>query len=772
MATPVYMIASLLGLGYYLNKDGRKERITINKTKISKHDKPNSKEIYNSYNVKKSRKIEQKLANELWEKSKNPLETNIIPPMYNQKKTKTIKKKVPMFFAKKKSGIPIKESQQKIIQKEKDIVPLSKISNTQGWNPVVKRQSQYTQKRPGFFHNNMEPFFGGSIKQNMKPDIYRTKLEHFTGTQPTYKHKKEVKRLFDPIKQNIFGNQVQENRQLERYWTSNKKTNEKPFEQIKVSPGVGLNPLQRGKHGFHDPYRPKYKNVDELRVQPKVSYKGRILKGKNVTGGLRGKQAEVISRKPARYAEQKHSDLQKKTFGGISKSKNRERFTNNGTARSRTSKAYSGNARALVNKKSMAGKQRVSKKPSYKYGISNLRGADESYVKGKTRTPAKAQFCIPVSNIAPEENKSYTYNPNDIAKTTIKETTVGHNVTGAVSGQIDKFTVYDPNDLARNTIKETTVGKNVTGGVSGLIGNQTIYDPNDLARNTVKETLVGKNITAGISGQIGNQTVYDPNDKPLHTGREMLLDKNVTGIYSGTRKKHIVYDSDERIQETIREQTEDNINQTGNLNSYKNIVNQYTDKAKKTIRQQTSKSKNSQGNVNGNNRNTNQYTDTAKTTIRQQYENKNFKGIANGQTKSIVYDPNNIARKTIKQTTMTKNYVGTSTGANEQTNRENMYNAEINALKELTLKGRKPTLSGPKNAIGSDIINMESRNIKLNTRYITKDKNLINQHRQIPSITNIKQQYCQNQRNNPVLLDAFNKNPYTQSLSSAPILNV
>ena len=767
MATPVYLIASLIGLGYYLNKDGRKERVSIDRKKVSKHHKPNSKEIYNSSTVKKSRRQEQKMADALWEKSKNPIETNIIPPMFNNRKSKQLQ---PASMLKKSSGVPIKESQQKIIQKEKDIVPLSKVSNTQGWNPVVKRESQYVQKRPGFFHNNMEPFFGGSIKQNMKPDLYRTKLEHFTGAQPSYKHKREVKRLFEPVKQNIFGNQVQEDRGLERYWVSDKKPHEKPFEQIKVGPGVGLKPNEKGKHGFHDPYRPKFKTVDELRVKPKGVYKGRILKG--IKFVKRGKQSEVISRKPARFSENKHGNLQKNTFGGMSKSGKRENFTNNGTARSRTSKAYSGNAKSLVTKKTMGGKQRVSKKPSYKFGIANARGADESYVKGKTRTPAKAQFCIPVSNIAPKDKKSYIYNPNDIAKTTIKETTVGHNVTGGVGGLVDKFTVYDPNDLARNTIKETLVGKNITGGVGGLVDKFTVYDPNDLARNTIKETLVGKNVTGGISGQVGNQTIYDPNDKPWHTGREMLLERNVTANYGGSRKKHIVYDSDERIKETIREQTGDNINQTGHINSYKNHVNQYTDKAKKTIRQQTSKNINQQGYALGNKRNTNQYTDNAKTTIRQQYEDKNYGGTANAANKkSIAYDPNDTARKTIKQSVMTKNYVGTGSGANEQTNRDNMYNAEINALKELTLKGRKPTQTGPKNAIGADIINMESRNIKLNPKWVIK-KNLTSRCRSLPKVTNIKQQYCQSQRNNPVLLTAFRKNPYTQSLSSAPILNV
>ena len=52
MATPVYLISGLVGLGWYLNKDGRKERVKISRKKVSKHHVPNQDEIYNSNNVK------------------------------------------------------------------------------------------------------------------------------------------------------------------------------------------------------------------------------------------------------------------------------------------------------------------------------------------------------------------------------------------------------------------------------------------------------------------------------------------------------------------------------------------------------------------------------------------------------------------------------------------------------------------------------------------------------------------------------------------------
>ena len=446
-----------------------------------------------------------------------------------------------------------------------------------------------------------------------------------------------------------------------------------------------------------------------------------------------------MSRRPKRYSEQKHGGLVRQTMGGMSKPQKRERFTTKATARSQTSIEYSGNAKANVSKQQMASKRRISNKPSYKYPKGIVKGKDRSYIKGKTRTPAKAQFCIPVGNTKPQEERSYTYDPNDIARTTIKETIVGRNVTGGIGGQVNKLTAYDSEDIAKTTGKQTLIDNDKLGIVAPGIDKFTVYDPNDLARTTVKETLVGKNITANNNGQVGKQTVYDPEDIARRTGKETLADKNVTGLYSGMGK-HIVYDSEERAKETIREQTENTQRQSGNVEGRGRNVNPYTDKAKKTMKQTTQVGKKG-GNVRGKGRKVNPYTDTT--------------------------------RRTIKETTMTKNYIGATNGDAKQTSRQNMYNAEINALRELVLKNRNPTQSGPKNALGAIAINMESIAIPLNPKWVI-GKNITNGCRRVPIATQIKQPYCNTgtSRMNPKLLSAFNKNPYTQSLSSAPVLNV
>ena len=52
-----------------------------------------------------------------------------------------------------------------------------------------------------------------------------------------------------------------------------------------------------------------------------------------------------------------------------------------------------------------------------------------------------------------------------------------------------KLTVYDPNDIARTTIKETNIHDNRAGNMSGP-NKITVHDPNDIARTTIKETNI------------------------------------------------------------------------------------------------------------------------------------------------------------------------------------------------------------------------------------------------------------------------------------------
>jgi len=94
-----------------------------------------------------------------------------------------------------------------------------------------------------FVHNNMIPFFGSRTKQNMNPDVHRSTLETFTGEfgEDVYTRKREQKPLFDPSEnvQNIYGNRNQNELLLDRYEQPRVRNYERPFEQIRVGPGLG-----------------------------------------------------------------------------------------------------------------------------------------------------------------------------------------------------------------------------------------------------------------------------------------------------------------------------------------------------------------------------------------------------------------------------------------------------------------------------------------------------------------------------------------------------
>jgi len=85
--------------------------------------------------------------------------------------------------------------------------------------------------------------------------------------------------------------------------------------------------------------------------------------------------------------------------------------------------------------------------------------------------------------------KATVYDPNDIARTTIRETTEVNEHQGNIDSGIKKLTVYDPNDVARTTVKETTEVNKMETHVKGAT-KLTVYDPNDVARTTIKETLI------------------------------------------------------------------------------------------------------------------------------------------------------------------------------------------------------------------------------------------------------------------------------------------
>ena len=101
---------------------------------------------------------------------------------------------------------------------------------------LYQKNNEFFNNTPGkdFTHNNMVPFFGGSIKQNTNDFITKTKLENFTGQfENNRAQKKEIENMFKPEKNvsNVNGMRNSTEERLERMNPSIYKQNEKPFRR-------------------------------------------------------------------------------------------------------------------------------------------------------------------------------------------------------------------------------------------------------------------------------------------------------------------------------------------------------------------------------------------------------------------------------------------------------------------------------------------------------------------------------------------------------------
>ena len=491
----------------------------------------------------------------------------------------------------------------------------------------------------------------------------------------------------------------------------------------------------------------KPKNIDELRVKtnPKISYSEPVQSGKRID--KRQAQSEVFKHRPDKIRIITSNDDLLKTTGANLKAKAKENFNNKATNRS-ISKEIVGGASPVENiahSKRAAVKESI--KNNYKnHGPSNLVKKDAWSIKNQNNVEefqsniesdfdisnyGKDAIKLPpnerdttqnktiVSNvvdavksiIAPlqdkmkrtkKENiegnpnihgyvgadlpsKQTTYDPNDIARTTIKETTEDNEHTGNINGP-DKLTVYDPNDIAKTTIKETTENNEYNGNINGP-EKLTVYDPNDVARTTIKETTSINKIQPSVKGAI-KLTVYDPNDVAKTTIKETLIhDVRAGNIDIERNKKQMDYNF-EAPKTTLKETTIDNVHNT-NVSYVRGDGKGYL---------------------------SNDFF--APSTLKQLTSNKQYAGnLSSSQNNKGGYLSNRYdAPATQKQSTSDNEYTGSANSSSKAlTDLTASRNMNTNGVREESLRGRSFTQQGAKSVPSSQ----EQGNVAINKQNVS-----------------------------------------------------
>ena len=488
------------------------------------------------------------------------------------------------------------------------------------------------------FHNNMMPYFKGNHVQNIKDDAFSNRLGRFTGQDETFRPVKQENSSFFDIVPNVglpYGSPsfTMNEDVMSRYIPSQKRQGEFPIQKINVGPGLAAGFTAEPSGGLNQSNARDFvlpKNVDELRVltNPKLTYEGRVIAG--LKSGQRGLQAPVVKRRPERWY--RNTPDRGNNSAAVKASSIREKYYMKNTNKQYQRSYFGGLGTGYITKPTKEGAYRKSTKNNYlsptprnaaradgwnitkdcdgaelvndygKHGIENrpnerLTTEDKTVVANLTmavkkliapladifRATRKENF---IGNIRPDGNmsaampsKQTVYDPNDIARTTIKEQNIDNLHDGFLTGEA-KGIAYDPNDVARTTIKEMHIDNEAPH--INMNPQQPrclrVYDPEDIARTTVKELTIDNDNMGNIGWQDTFAGGYISTSVDMkNTHKQFLSDYYYSGIADCNRADGMGYTTNEYEAKNTHRQFTSNWEYQGPARRYVDSQASYAD---------------------------------------------------------------------------------------------------------------------------------------------------------------------------------------------------
>jgi len=392
---------------------------------------------------------------------------------------------------------------------------------------VVSPLSGQVMSTKDFVHNNMQPFYGGRVKQNMNIETNVSILDSYNGTGSTQIAKREVESMFDSNK-SPFGNPfgMEDNTDFFQSRMEDpamrRRDGERPFEPVKVGAAIGEKFGATGKGGFqqyevNEHMINNIRRTDDLRTadNPKLSYKGTVVRGQQFIGKSMENPGEVRKYRPDGFFVDQEGE---RFVGAFSEESQRE------TARPVQVMPYTTRTDTTTELIGPAASQEFGENyvtGSYRtpmhqqFGGAGMRNADMStYSSANTDAPendyGRSGYEVRPNerfytsdrvmglNVTPADTQANTVHYADDSRPTRREETSGNiRQTGTpvgYAGGAPAITVWDPTDVARTTVKETTVKWDYRGIAAPADGptRLTVYDPDDIARPTQKAQISAK----------------------------------------------------------------------------------------------------------------------------------------------------------------------------------------------------------------------------------------------------------------------------------------
>lgn len=437
-----------------------------------------------------------------------------------------------------------------------------------------------------FTHNNMVPFYGGRVKQNVGPQANTNVLDNYTGSGVNQIAKKEVETLFDPktmlkdLSREPFGNpyglEAATDFVQSRIVDPRSRAGERPFEPVRVAPGVNEGFAASGKGGFQQFEVNQYmidniRRTDDIRTadNPKLTYNQPVVPGQHFIGTSAQETGEVRKYRPDRFYTDEGGERYFVTTGGLIKETTRPIQVMKHVSRPETSSEFIGPAGAQEFGESyVMGSYRTPM--AQQHGGAGYRNADmTSYTSADTDAPendyGRSGYEVRPNernltsertmglNLVPAEAGATTIHYMDENRPTRRQEAVGNiRQTGTPVGYADgapSVQVWDPNDVARTTVREGTAEQKWMGHAGPADGAPaiTVWDPNDIARTTLKQGTINWNWFGQAAPAADGATrlkVYDPDDIARPTQKHQISAKSEHfGSASATNKDFTSHDA-------------------------------------------------------------------------------------------------------------------------------------------------------------------------------------------------------------------------------------
>ena len=621
----VYVLLALAAVGYIVNKNSGNNQGTTNNDRayIPKSEQPSMDDVYESRFADKTLQQTKKRATRMYELSEDPKKNRVISMNYS------------------------------LTKDDDESIKRKKIKTLSG---------EYIDEGD-FVHDNMTPFFGGRIKQSIEPYANENILMNHSGTDNLYKQKKEAKAFFEACQNvgNVNGLENRNDYYAERITAPRIRNNVQPIPAIHVGPGINQGYSSEPVGGFQqfdirDHIMPK--NVDELRVanKPKVTYDGKILDG--MKSRIRAEVTKMDKNRPE-TSYKVSPDMWFKTTGAVVKPKINPEQILKDTTRKDTTKEYTGPAFGHDQKKRLKESfVQAAKRPQlekFQVGVPNITslGTKDKHDFGKSSILVYDNERDVTSTRVYQGNltsliKSLIAPITDVIKVTKKEDMIDNpRHFGNMNVQIpEKAVIYDPNDSAKTTLKEQLIHEGTIGNLKGS-EKQKVYDPNDVTRTTLKEQLLHDSDIGNLKGS-QKLRVHDPDDIMRTTLKEQLLQDSEFGNLKGSEKLR-VHDPDDIMRTTLKEQLIHD-SEIGNLKgSVKLRVHDPNDATRTTLKEQLIHDS-ELGNLKGSVKlRVHDPNDVTRTTLKEQLIHDGQAGNLKGPVRLTVIDTNDVARTTIKE---------------------------------------------------------------------------------------------------------------------------